>query len=508
LFENKNIFSSKNAFSLVIFAVIIFALVLRTYLYKNFSAGFYCDECFLVLNIKERGFLELFLPLIHSQCCPPLFLCFAKIIYLWKGLNEHFLRLVPYFASILSVLIFCKLTFLALKNKISIIFANVIFAISQPLLIYTCLFKHYSLDVLMTVSVLAAVFYLKNKKISNKKIFLLSVFASFAVFASYTAGFIIVSALTAIFLCKYLQKPRFKKKRALIFLKSLLCFLLPFGSIMSIYFFINCLPTVQNPFLQTFWHINEPYEIFIPNSIEDFSHIFEYLLLGLNCVKSWIVLLLIAIGAVYSFKKDRFFFVITFLPFVFAEILAVLNLYPFAPDRVSLYLLPIFVLLVSKAFDCLCFNFKSLIFSVFLIVFLFNYNQIKINLSELVQNFDFQALSMTKVFVNRLYQSDYTENDFVWGDYASFSCFDVYDTNGKINLKNVIIGWDLDKNREEMAKISPKSNIFFYISEKNPSLEKFNQDAKILINENCDIIYSRNDSFGTLIKCRKKAFNG
>ena len=135
MFENKNIFSSKNAFSLVIFAVIIFALILRTYLYKNFSAGFYCDECFLVLNIKERGFLGLFLPLIHSQCCPPLFLCFAKIFYLWKGLNEHFLRLVPYFASILSVLIFCKLTFLALKNKISIIFANVIFAISQPLLI-------------------------------------------------------------------------------------------------------------------------------------------------------------------------------------------------------------------------------------------------------------------------------------------------------------------------------------------------------------------------------------
>lgn len=506
----KNIFQN-HIFPVILAVVIIFALILRTYLYKNYTAGFYCDECFLVLNIQKLNFIELFFPLIHSQCCPPLFLSLAKIMYSLKGLNEQYLRLIPYLSSMLSVLAFAFLTCLSLKNKISILFANILFALSLPLLFYTYIFKHYSFDVLASILVLITVFYMKDKKVSYKNLFFLGLIGAIMVFASYTSGFIIISSAFSLCIYKYFlsRKYHFHKTRLLIFLKSLLYFIIPFGTIMLFYLFINCIPAIQNPFLQTFWHINEPYEIFIPKSISDISHIFEFLTLGINSVNAVIITLLLIISVFYTLFKNKFFFLITITPFVVASILAVLNLYPFAPERVSLYLIPVFHLLVAEAFDCIFKNVKSAFIFLISICLIFNYNIMRGGgvfkpadyLSSLKNNM--QAISITKPFIQQLYKSDYTQQDYVWGDYASFSCFEVYDTDNKINRKNIIIGWDLAKNKEYMSEIPANSNIFFYISDKNQTLAKFSQDIKILINKNCDIIYSINNHSGTMIKCKK-----
>ena len=166
-------------FLLLVFIIMMAGTYIRFILLFH-SPSFFSDEVSLLLNIQEKTFLELFLPLDHSQCCPPLFLIFAKIIYFYGGLNEFFLRVIPFTASILSIFLFAYLSFLVLKNKIFVLFSSIVFSISLPLLLYSWVFKQYSFDVLITILILIITIKLKDKKLSYSQIITLSLFVSSA----------------------------------------------------------------------------------------------------------------------------------------------------------------------------------------------------------------------------------------------------------------------------------------------------------------------------------------
>ena len=129
--QKLNSESIKNTtFGTILSAIILFGIIFRTMAWLKGYPLFY-DEASLIYNINEKSTAELFLPLYEGQCCPPLFLICSKFIYGIFGANEIALRFLPWLFSVLSLIIFCKLSTKVLRNKICILAANALFATSE-----------------------------------------------------------------------------------------------------------------------------------------------------------------------------------------------------------------------------------------------------------------------------------------------------------------------------------------------------------------------------------------
>lgn len=502
----KNFFKSNIFWTIVFFAVIAFGIFVKTVCIIN-PPSFFSDECSLLLNIREKTFWEMFLPLGYNQCCPPLFLILAKIIYSMKNGNEQILRIIPYFPSILSVFAFVYLSFLVLKNKVPVLFATVVYIFSLPLLTYSWVFKHYSFDVLASILVLTFAVLLKNKSLTYGKIAVLSLLSVLSVMFSFTSAFIIFTSFLTLFFFKYFQA-KSDENEVKILVKKCAVFVVPAGVLMSVYFLITCLPAIKSSALQSYWSgFSGGREIFCPVTVPDFKNIFVFFtggdFTGAYFVNFLPMFLLFGFSLVYCFKKDKFLFSLLVMPFVLAFINAILRLYPFAPERVSLYLSPILIILTAYGLKNFCLNAKTS-FTSFLLLFclFFNYKSMHIFFENFFKNKEQLRFSFTKEFVQKIYKSDYKKEDYILGDYASYNCFDCYDTENKINKTNVIYPEnEMAKELQALEKLPSGSVIFFYYSEKYHFW--YASDLKNWVSKNCETKSSSTDRFATFVKCKK-----
>lgn len=157
----------KNYLVFVILAtLVIYGIYLRTQSLLN-TLDFYFDEMALLNNIFDRTILGFFSALNDSQCCPPMFLIFGKILYYFFGYNPKALRTATGFIpSILSIFAFIYLCFIIFKNKLSIIFSVFLFTIHYEIIRQAGMFKPYSTDLLITLIIVISI--LKLDKIKDK----------------------------------------------------------------------------------------------------------------------------------------------------------------------------------------------------------------------------------------------------------------------------------------------------------------------------------------------------
>lgn len=111
------------------------------------------DEAQLALNIIDRPFERLFGQLDFNQAAPPGYLAAQKLIVEGLGESEYSLRLFPFLAGTLALVL---MLFLAREvvSPLAAPLALGVFAFSEPLIGYTASNKQYAVDVLMTVVVL------------------------------------------------------------------------------------------------------------------------------------------------------------------------------------------------------------------------------------------------------------------------------------------------------------------------------------------------------------------
>ena len=174
-------FNKKWLFYLLFALVLILGVVLRVHTLFHTHNIFY-DEAALLLNFKERTYGQLFLPLDYNQCCPPLFLIPSKFIYEHFGLNLIALRAIPFIFSLASLFLFALLSFKILKNKISVLSINIMFALSPWIFTYQMFMKQYLSDIFTTIAILLGAYYLKDKQISKLTkvvIFIIMIFISY-----------------------------------------------------------------------------------------------------------------------------------------------------------------------------------------------------------------------------------------------------------------------------------------------------------------------------------------
>jgi hypothetical protein len=111
------------------------------------------DEAQLVLNIMNRPFDHLFGQLDFNQAAPPAFLAVEKAITEAIGDSEYSLRLLPFLAGTLALVL---IPFLARRvvTAQAVPLAVALFALSDPLIYYTTSSKQYAVDVLIATVVL------------------------------------------------------------------------------------------------------------------------------------------------------------------------------------------------------------------------------------------------------------------------------------------------------------------------------------------------------------------
>src|SRR5436305_401856 len=132
--------------------LVLSGLALRSYHYLRVPAAWH-DEAALVVNVLDNDFAGLLGPLRWHEAAPPLFLWIERAVVLILGDDLLALRLFPFLASCVALLLMASLS-RSLLPAAAVPWAVFLFAFADPLAWHACEAKPYSSDVLATVRLL------------------------------------------------------------------------------------------------------------------------------------------------------------------------------------------------------------------------------------------------------------------------------------------------------------------------------------------------------------------
>jgi hypothetical protein len=155
------------------------------------------DEAALVLNVLDKGFLELLGPLRFSEAAPPLFLWLERGVALSLGEGTFALRLLPFLSSCAGLILLVPLARLVLLPP-AVPWAVFLFAFSDKLLWHCCEAKPYAVDVLAAV-VLALLYCRTRTWELTRRLTCFIVLTPLLLFLAYPGCFLAGGLLVALF---------------------------------------------------------------------------------------------------------------------------------------------------------------------------------------------------------------------------------------------------------------------------------------------------------------------
>ncbi|MBN1997998.1 glycosyltransferase family 39 protein [candidate division KSB1 bacterium] len=280
---------------------------------------------------------------------PPLFGLAVRLAVVLFGSNHFALRFFPAFFAVLAVGASFLLYRLFVSTPWAFTGAVIMGVMSDKLMWYAKCLKHYTADVLFTVLLL----YFGKMALDRNRILywiLFSVTASVAIWVAFGSVFVAGAVFVAVFY-KWIvldhQSGGWKK----IISGGLL-----FACSLAALYFINISKAVSNPVFLQAWDL----QTFVGSRASDFGYLLRFFL-----HKGYHILLLpyyffednyafavpanlcIIIYFVYAVKKRQWTNLKLFLlPLVFVLLLSTMGKYPFSAGRLSLFLLPIWILLI------------------------------------------------------------------------------------------------------------------------------------------------------------------
>lgn len=346
----KKIGKSLYFISIIIIFILAFVLRIKTYLLARPP---WHDECSLAVNILTRNCWEFFRPLAHSQKAPVVFMMLVKIFSYLLGVKELGLRFIPFVSGLLSVFVFYFFSKRILVSKTSILAANFLFAINYELIYYSQEFKQYSFDVLLFMINILIFAKLDLQNISYKKCLLFSLVSLLFVLASFPCAFVVGVYVLFCILNK-------------INAKKILLFNLPLIISYVFYYFMVLHNMQANEVAKysSYWNMGF-LKLNIYSLLSNFKENFNFFFTPNNFVLIGIVLF--SIGLILLCKNKNKINQIILLSFLGIILASFLKIYPIW-QRTALYLLPIFILFISKPLDLIS---KDKKIASFIIIVLF-----------------------------------------------------------------------------------------------------------------------------------------
>lgn len=457
------------------------------------------DESALAWNILNKSYQHLFEPLRFLQMTPPLFLVFSKfLVGLFHasnkiGMCDLILRLIPFSCGVLSIGVFYLICRELFNTKKVVLIALILFCVNKILIDYSFEFKPYSVDVL--VSLLLVLFFIKLNlsKINYKSLVTYAVGISLSIWFSFTSVFVLAAGLLNLLI------RNFKKEN----IKKFLILILPLFVSLLLYFKFFVLNVQNNGHgLAGFWDNN-----FVAMNLSNlFSLFVQNLSYFFYPAKLLLFIVVLFVCGIILFYKEREkkqginFVNIALLTFVFLVIASMLHIYPFS-QRLIIFLIPFFIILMAKCADNKEIKFKSFIVAVMILMISFpqlNF-ALKTLKSEHLNKGDFSREMMQYLAKN------IKPDDIIFVNNGSIADFSYY--SGFYKIKNETVfktnGENIDKNYFEFLKNLKKGSYWFYL----PYDYSYGKDINFLKNwarENTEILEMSSATQSTLIHLKIK----
>ena len=394
--SDKDIF-----YKLCIIIIFTLGIILRSYSFIIYRP-LWRDECSLALSIYFGSFSDLWGVLYHVQSAPPIFMTICKLI---NGINpyfpEYFLRIFPYVCGVISIYLFFLVSKKFFKSKYAIIISNFAFAINMQLIYYSHEFKQYSTDVMIT---LACILYLSGLNLSNlskKQILINAAILALLPLLSISSLFVIAAWL---FICLL------KKNN----IKSLILTFIPIFFINILYYLFILKPS-QEIMLDKYGFLWE--KGFLSFNFDSIYYVLQNNLSFYfqQCNHIIIPIILTLVGLIFAIRRNSEIdkLIVTF--FLIVIVASFMSLYPIQ-ERVSLYLLPLIILLTVMPLNLSNRIWMKILCSIFIFCILFGKNHYSI----IDHNYENPALMM------QIIKAKYMKNDFVIYNDVSDSQYEIY----------------------------------------------------------------------------------
>lgn len=353
----------KNNLYLIIIAVIfIIGILLRLKAYLLVRPLWH-DECSLAISILDRNILGYFRALAHLQSAPPLFMMSTKFITLIAGFKELALRFIPQISGLLSIWIFYQLTRQTFKKKTSIIAANILFSINYYLIYYSQEFKQYSSDVLLVITAILVFSKINLKNLTTKQLLIAGILTSLLPLISIPATFVIGAFLIT-------QIIKYKKS----IINELLIFFAPIACVMLVYLITIKQQTQQIEQLKLYWNDLGFIKPSIKNILLTIKTNYAYYFRPNKLV---VIAIIMTFAGIYETFKRRTntVLILAFFTILEAIFCSIMQIYPIY-ERVSLYLAPLIILLISIPFEKFSKSkiYYTSIYSILFILYFSGYN--------------------------------------------------------------------------------------------------------------------------------------
>ena len=326
---------------IICLAVVIAGILFRLSQYFA-NRALWMDEAALALNIVNRSFVELAQPLDHNQGAPLGFLFVEKVLTALLGNTDYVLRLFPIICGLVSLLVMYALARRLFVERVSIVAAVVLFAVSDRLIYYASEVKQYSSDALICLLALLVCERFVNRNPSNRDFALLATFGATAILFSHSAVFVLAGVGTALGLDFILKRDWHSRLK----LGVVFCFwLVPFVAL----YFVSFRQLSENKDLLVFWQ-----PAFMPfppwrnwGWFISSSHSVPWAWADpLGLPNKSVVLLLVA-GITSIWLRRWEIGAMLLFPIAFTLIASASHMYPFS-GRLVLFLVPIFLLFLAE----------------------------------------------------------------------------------------------------------------------------------------------------------------
>ncbi|GIW82265.1 MAG: hypothetical protein KatS3mg105_4072 [Gemmatales bacterium] len=296
------------------------------------------DEAALILNVIDKGWLDLLGPLYFAEAAPPLFLWLEHAVYLVLGDGTYMLRLLPFLASVGSLLLMVRLARHLLSPR-GAFFAVLLFAFSDRLLWHSCEAKPYALDVFFAVLLPLLFVETLHWRIS-RQIYLFALLAPLTIFTIYPGCFLMGGAALA--LGRRLWEAHEDGKRswrafALLGISIVVSFaLLYVGPVQA----QRC-DAMDSCWVRTFPDWGRPWSW--PGwALLSSIHVVDYCFRPVG--GAWIVL---AVVGMSRWRRDAAIWWLFLTPIGLAMVAGLLHAYPYTGARVMVFALPALALFIA-----------------------------------------------------------------------------------------------------------------------------------------------------------------
>jgi hypothetical protein len=295
----------------------------------------------LAVNIVERPYSGLIEPLSYNQGAPLGFLFIQKMAVNFFGNYDYILRLFPFIAGTLSLLLIYK-TANAFVEKTATFVTITLFAVNPKLIYYTSECKQYSTDVLVSLLLLLCASRCVKPDAGRKDLTLLGVVGVFSIWLSHPALFTLSGIGLALLLRLFTEGWRESRATCVVFCT--------WGLSFTILYLVSLRHLADNSVLIDYWR--EGFMPLLPwQDIAWFPRTFVAMMndpVGMPSVPLAIIAFLLGIiGAVSLFARRWTLAVMLVAPFPIVLLASGLKRYPFS-DRLLLFTLPFLFLLIAE----------------------------------------------------------------------------------------------------------------------------------------------------------------